>query len=124
MTLEEELVEPEPTSPSRTTEITRRPVSASSYAIAAPMMPVPTTTASAVCATQQPSMRSICQYAGARLVPHQARLVGEDDELDAVAGAELGQQVSHVGLGRGRADRQILGDLPVRHPPGDHGEDL
>jgi hypothetical protein len=41
-----------------------------------------------------------------------------------VPGVELGQQVGHVGLGRGRAgraDRQLVGDPGVGHAAGDPG---
>jgi hypothetical protein len=39
--------------------------------------------------------------------------VGEDDGLDAVSEAELGQQVGDVGLDRGLAHHQVGGDLEV-----------
>jgi len=40
-------------------------------------------------------------------------LVGHDDELHAVAGAELHQDPGDVGLGRERAGSKRVGDLGV-----------
>ena len=53
-----------------------------------------------------------------------AGLVGDDDELDAVAGVELGQQAAHVGAGGGGADHQAGGDLVVGQPAADEREHL
>src|SRR5216683_8309505 len=46
----------------------------------------------------------------------QAGLVGEDDELGPVPGAELGHRPGGVGLHRGRADVDLAGDLLVGQP--------
>src|SRR5579884_130930 len=54
----------------------------------------------------------------------QARLVGEDHRLDAVAQAELGQEVGDVGLDRRLADVEALGDLGVRQAPGQLAQHL
>ena len=43
----------------------------------------------------------------------ESRFVGDDDELGAVAGAELGEDAAHVGLDRREADMQPVGDLGV-----------
>src|ERR1700704_5666586 len=51
-------------------------------------------------------------------------LVGHDDELHAVAGAELHQDPGDVGLGGERAELQGLGDLRVGQPGGDELKDL
>lgn len=40
-------------------------------------------------------------------------MVGEDDELCAIAGAEFDHRAAHVGFGCRRADNQPLGDLIV-----------
>ena len=50
--------------------------------------------------------------------------VGEDDELGAVAGAELGQDPAHVRLDRREAHMQRLGEFGVGEPPGDQGQYL
>jgi hypothetical protein len=44
---------------------------------------------------------------------NQAALVGGHDQLGAVARAQLGHGPVHVGLGGGRADHEVLGDLFV-----------
>src|SRR6185437_13722098 len=49
---------------------------------------------------------------------NRAGLVGEDDGLDAVAQAELGEQVTDVGLDGRLADEEVLGDLQVGAAPG------
>ncbi len=46
---------------------------------------------------------------------HQASLVGGDDELYPVSGAQLGQQPGHMGLGGACADVEGGGDLGVGH---------
>jgi len=46
---------------------------------------------------------------------YQAGFVGGDNELNAVAGTELGKKVCYVGLGRGDADMKVGGDFPVGH---------
>ena len=45
---------------------------------------------------------------------YQAGFVGDDDGLDAVAKAELGKDVRHVGFHRRLADEDLLADLGVR----------
>ena len=70
-----------------------------------------------------------------RLAPHQqikldqagrrqTGVVGDHDQLGAVAGVELRQQPAHVGLGGGRADVELVGDLGVRQARGDQLEHL
>ncbi len=54
----------------------------------------------------------------------QAGLVGDDDQLDPVPGAELGQQPGHVRLGGGGADDQAAGDLAVGQAAADEGQHL
>src|SRR5215211_213735 len=54
----------------------------------------------------------------------QAALVGDHDELGAVAGAELEQDAADVGLGGGGADDQPFGDLLVAEAGGDQGQHL
>src|SRR5436190_14852613 len=55
----------------------------------------------------------------------EAALVGSDDGLDAVPGAELGQHVAYVGLDGLHAEEQLGGDLGVgpalRDEPQDPG---
>ena len=55
---------------------------------------------------------------------HQARLVGEHDELGTVPGGQLAHYPADVGLDRHRADHQPLGDIVVREASRDEGEDL
>src|SRR5690606_10012190 len=47
---------------------------------------------------------------------HEPRLVGEHDELGAVAGPQLGHGPADVGLGGHGADDEPLGDLVVGQP--------
>src|SRR5919107_791801 len=54
----------------------------------------------------------------------QAGFVGEDDELGAVAGVELGHGPVDVGLGGHRADHHAVGDLGVGQALGDQGDGL
>src|SRR5918996_2233465 len=54
--------------------------------------------------------------------PGEAALVGEDDRLDAVAGAQLGENPLHVRLDGGLLDHQRLDDLAVRQAAGDELE--
>src|SRR5829696_192161 len=54
----------------------------------------------------------------------EARLVREDDELRAVAGAELDHRPRDVGARRGRRDDEALGDLLVGHAAADERHDL
>jgi hypothetical protein len=49
---------------------------------------------------------------------------GERDELRAVVGAELEHRAADVGLGRGRADDQPLGDVGVAETERDERDDL
>jgi hypothetical protein len=51
-------------------------------------------------------------------------LVGEGDQLCAVAGAELGHGAADVGLGGGVADGEGGGDLGVAQAVGDEPDDL
>jgi hypothetical protein len=55
---------------------------------------------------------------------YQAGLVGGDDELYPVPGAQLGQQPGYVGLGGARGDVQGGGDLGVGHAEAHQLEDL
>src|ERR1700733_5060001 len=50
--------------------------------------------------------------------------VGEDDGLDAVPEAELGEQVGDVGLDRGLAYHQVPGDLEVGAAAGQQQQDV
>lgn len=54
----------------------------------------------------------------------QAVLVGEHDDLDAVAQTQLAQDRADVRLDRGLAEEDALGDLGVGESQGDGGEDL
>src|SRR3954452_19098688 len=54
----------------------------------------------------------------------QACLVRDDDELRAVARAELGEQARQMGLDGERRDDEELGDLRVGEPAADEPEDL
>src|SRR5436190_13764070 len=54
----------------------------------------------------------------------QAGLVGEHDQLGPVAGPELDHGPADVGLGRGRADDQLVGDLVVGQAGRDQPHDL
>src|SRR5580700_11412014 len=54
----------------------------------------------------------------------QAGFVGEDDGLDAVAEAELGQDAADVDLHGALGQEQAGGDLAVGHAGGDAGEDV
>jgi hypothetical protein len=54
----------------------------------------------------------------------EAALACVDDELGAVAGAELEHRAADVGLGGVRADDELLGDLVVGEPGADEREDL
>lgn len=45
------------------------------------------------------------------------RLVGQDDELHAVAQTQLGEHAAHVGLDRGLAKEKPLRDLGIRQSP-------
>jgi hypothetical protein len=51
-------------------------------------------------------------------------LVGQDDRLDAVAQAQLGQDAADMGLHGRLGDEQPLGDLRVGQPGGDVDKDL
>src|SRR5262252_11035247 len=61
-------------------------------------------------------------WAGRSAWLDEAGFVGRDDELRAVAGAELGQQAANVGLGGSHGDVQGLGDLVVGQAAADQGE--
>jgi len=54
----------------------------------------------------------------------QAGLVGQDDRLDAVAQAQLGQNAADVRLHGRLGDEQALGDLRVGQPGGHLDKDL
>ena len=54
----------------------------------------------------------------------EAALIGSDDGLDAVPGAELGQHVAHVGLDGLHAEEQLGGDLRVGPTLCDEPQDL
>ena len=60
--------------------------------------------------------------AGAR--GDQAGLVGEDNELRPVAGAELDHRTADVGLGGGGAEHHRVGDLVVGQAVRDQGHHL
>ncbi len=57
-------------------------------------------------------------------VAYQAALVGEHDELGAVACAELGHRPADVGLGRGSAEHHGFGYFVVVQSVGDQGDDF
>ena len=61
---------------------------------------------------------------GKRARRDQAGLVREDDGLDPVAQAQLGEHVADVGLHRRLAHDQLCGDLRVGHALGDQPEHL
>src|ERR1700722_4767460 len=54
----------------------------------------------------------------------EARLVGEYDELRAVADGELGHDAADVGLRGQRAQEELARDLVVGQAPGDQAEHL
>jgi hypothetical protein len=53
-----------------------------------------------------------------------AGLVGQDDGLDPVAQAELGEQVADVGFHGGVADEEVGGDLGVGEAAGEPQQDV
>src|SRR6476661_10507796 len=53
---------------------------------------------------------------------HEARLVGEDDGLRAVAEVELGEQPGDVGLYGRVPDHEAVGDLGVRQSGGQQAQ--
>src|SRR3954463_2900448 len=55
---------------------------------------------------------------------HEPAAVGEDDGLNAVAQAQLGEDVVDVGLDRGVAEDEALGDLGVAETVGDQRKNL
>src|SRR5580658_867087 len=80
-----------------------------------------------------PRQRSVRMATTARLVARgrpggaggdQAGLVGEDDELRPVTGAELDHRPADVGLGGGGAEHQDFGDFVVGQTVRDQGHDL
>ena len=55
---------------------------------------------------------------------NQAGLIGEDNELRPIAGAELAHRTTDVGLGSGGAEHYGLGDLVVGQTVRDQGHHL
>src|SRR5205085_2492251 len=49
-------------------------------------------------------------------------LIGNDDELRAVAGVELGEQTGDVRLRRQRGEHELVCDLRVGEPAADEGQ--
>ena len=66
----------------------------------------------------------IVEFPAALRRAHEAGVVGGDDELGAVARAQLREQAADVGLGRGQADVQVGCDLGVGQAEPDQGQDL
>src|SRR4029077_1164016 len=54
----------------------------------------------------------------------QARFVGEDHGLDAVAKAQFREDAGDVGLHRRLAEEEVGRDLGVRHAAREHAEDF
>src|SRR5690349_11536797 len=71
----------------------------------------------AIVRTARPAMQLL--VAGS----HDPRLVGEHDRLDAVAQAQLAEDARDVALDGRFAEKQLAGDLGVRHPARDQPQD-
>lgn len=50
--------------------------------------------------------------------------MGEEDRVDAVADAELGEQGVDVGLDSAGGEVELVADFGVREAAGDQGEDV
>ena len=65
---------------------------------------------------------AVCPAAVSR--DYQCRFVGEDDGLDAITQAELGQYPADMDLHRAGGQVHPGGDFAVGHARGDEGEDV